>query len=157
MIRRLLRLATVVAIWATVCGGSQYSQGQDSQGQDVSGRGGVVSQEPVQAGAWGGNGQVCRPWEYGNPDLFYNFYVPNNCGGVPAAMYVAPLPVPQFVGHTYYTYQPLMPHEFMYKHHRTYRNYYDGGRGIDRTAVIWYCNPVVSVLKDARQAIKLPR
>ena len=156
MIRRLLRLATVVAVWGTVCGGSPYGRGQEPSGD-----GAVVSETPVRAhfcAHFGdGNGQVCRPWEYGNPDLFYNFYVPNNCGGVPAAMYVAPLPVPQFVGHAYYTYQPLMPHEFMYKHYRTYRNYYDGGRGIDRTMAIWYCNPVVSVLKDARQAIKLPR
>ena len=36
----------------------------------------------------------CRPWEYGRPDLFYNFYVPNNCGGAPAALYIAPRPVP---------------------------------------------------------------
>jgi hypothetical protein len=100
---------------------------------------------------------ACRPWEYGNPALFYNFYAPNNCGGAPAAMYVAPYPVPQFVGHTYYTYQPLMPHEFMYPHARTYRNYYDEGRGINRTKVHWYSNPVVTVLKDVRQAVKIPR
>jgi hypothetical protein len=53
-------------------------------------------------------------------------------------MYVAPRPVPANVGHTYITYQPLMPHEFMYKHHRTYHQYYDGGRGLTRAKVIWW-------------------
>ncbi len=62
-------------------------------------------------------------------DLFYNYYYPN-CpgavaagGGVPVQMYPCPLPVPQRVGHTYITYQPLLPHEFMYPHSRTYHRY----------------------------------
>ena len=66
-----------------------------------------------------GNQMVeCRPYEYGNPDLFYNFYVPPNCGGMGAAMYQAPQAVPPLVGQTYYTYQPLMPHEHMYEHNK---------------------------------------
>jgi hypothetical protein len=96
-------------------------------------------------------------WEYGRPDLFYNFYAPNNCGGAPAQLYVAPVPVPPLVGHTYYTYQPLMPHEFMYPHHRTYRNVYDGGRGMTRAKVTWSCDPVTTTLKGMRNAIRLPR
>lgn len=59
-------------------------------------------------------------------DLFYNYYVGggiNGRGGHPAEMYPSPLPVPDFVGHTYITYQPLMPHEFMYKHKRRYCRY----------------------------------
>lgn len=102
-------------------------------------------------------GSVCRPWEYGNPALFYNFYAPNYCGGVPAQLYIAPRPVPPRVGHTYYTYQPLMPHEFTYPHYRTYRSYYDGGRGMTRTKVHWYSNPVVSAVKGVRNAIRIPR
>ena len=39
------------------------------------------------------------------PDVFYNFYVP---------------PVPAGVGHTWITYPPFMPHEFLYKHRRRY-------------------------------------
>ena len=27
-------------------------------------------------------GFECRPYEYGNPDLFANYYLPPNCGGV---------------------------------------------------------------------------
>ena len=72
-------------------------------------------------------------------DLFYNYYVgPGTCGyGVPAKLYVAPRPTPPWVGHTYMTYQPLMPHEFLYKHHRTYvRNHPDGTA--TRATVLWY-------------------
>ena len=56
----------------------------------------------------------CRPRTYGQPDLFYNYYVPGTCGGVPAAAYIAPVPVPPVVGHTYYTYQPFLPNELLY-------------------------------------------
>ena len=86
----------------------------------------------------------CRPQYYGQPELFYNYYVPGTCGGVPAAMYIAPQPVPALVGHTYYTYQPFMPHELLYQHHRTYYRYYDGGRGLTRTHVSWYRPPLTS-------------
>jgi hypothetical protein len=80
----------------------------------------------------------CREYEYGRPELFYNFYVPPTCGGVGAELYLAPLPVPANVGHTYYTYQPFLPHEFLYKHHRTYHRYYNEGRGLTRTSVHWW-------------------
>ena len=84
------------------------------------------------------NCQNCRPYQYGNPDLFANYYVPGTCGGVPAQMYVAPHPVPPNVMRTYITYQPFMPHEMLYKHHRSYHRYYDGGRGLTRTKVTWW-------------------
>jgi len=80
----------------------------------------------------GGN---CQYRYYGQPDLFYNYYTWNNCGAIPAALYVSPRPVPPHVGHTYITYQPLYPHEFMYTHHRTYHRYYNGGQGLNRTSV----------------------
>ena len=151
MICRLVRLATVVAVLGVVCGWSQWSGAQDL------GDYGTASGGVIQAGAPYGNATTCRPWEYGNPDLFYNYYMPNNCGGVPAPLYVAPYPVPQLVGQSYYTYQPLMPHEFMYPHYRTYHRVYDNGRGLDRTKVVWYSNPVATVVKDIRCAIKIPR
>lgn len=59
------------------------------------------------------------------PDLFYNYYV--GPPGVPAQMYLCPRPTPPLVGHTWITYQPLMPHEFMYKHSRKYYQYYRDG------------------------------
>jgi hypothetical protein len=84
----------------------------------------------------------CRPRTYGQPELFYNYYVPDTCGGVPAAMYLAPQPVPAWVGHTYYTYQPVLPHELLYQHHRTYYRYYDQGRGLTRTHISWTRPPL---------------
>jgi hypothetical protein len=104
-----------------------------------------------------GVGMGCHPWEYGDPALFHNFYAPNNCGGMAASLYIAPRPVPAVVGHTYYTYQPLMPHEFTYPHYRTYRAYYNNGQGMNRTKVVWYCNPVTEILKGAHQALRIPR
>lgn len=87
---------------------------------------------------YAGSTGLCRERAYPQPDLFYNFYVHGPCGGYPAQMYVSPKPVPPHVGHTYITYQPLMPHEFMYKHGRTYHQYYDGGRGLTRAKVKYW-------------------
>jgi len=71
-------------------------------------------------------------------DLFYNYYTnPNMCDPSGAQLYVSPVPVPQQVGHTYITYQPLMPHEFLYKHHRSYYRF-DGMRPVNRTSVFWW-------------------
>lgn len=94
----------------------------------------------------------CVPNTYGDPDLFYNFWVPPGCyaegGGaaatpnsVGAQLYIAPHPVPAYVGHTFYTYQPLMPHEMLYPHSRHYHRYYDEGRGYNRTCVKWSRSP----------------
>lgn len=83
----------------------------------------------------------CVPRMYGNPDLFYNFWVAPTCGGVGAQLYLAPHPIPANVGHTFITYQPLMPHEWLYPHSRTYHRYYDEGRGINRTRVNWTKSP----------------
>jgi hypothetical protein len=75
---------------------------------------------------------------YGQPDLFYNYYAWPSCTGLGAELYISPRPVPPLVGHTYITYQPLMPHEFMYSHHRTYHRYYNGGQGLNRTLVTYH-------------------
>ncbi|OHB72270.1 MAG: hypothetical protein A2V70_10380 [Planctomycetes bacterium RBG_13_63_9] len=72
-----------------------------------------------------------------SPDLFYNFYAsPGVYGGVPAQLYLCPRPTPPLVGHTYVTYQPLMPHEFLHKHCRCYTRIHPGG-GCTKTFVIW--------------------
>lgn len=71
-------------------------------------------------------------------DLFYNYYVPAGPGGAATAeMYPCPRPVPPWVGYTYITYEPLLPHEFLYKHYRTYDRQHPCG-GSTRTRVIWY-------------------
>jgi hypothetical protein len=70
-------------------------------------------------------------------DLFYNYYVPPvGEGSVGAQMYLCPRPTPPLVGHTYITYQPLLPHEMMYPHHRVYKTYHEDAPPT-RTKVRW--------------------
>ena len=69
-------------------------------------------------------------------DLFYNYYTPPE--PVAARLYVSPLPTPPLVGHTYVTYQPLMPHEFLWRHKRVYRHAHPGDGGPTRTKVRWH-------------------
>ena len=75
-------------------------------------------------------------------DLFYNYYVaPVPCGGYGAEgaqLYLSPRPTPPLVGHTYVTYQPLMPHEFLYRHHRTYTRDNGPYAGLTKTHVFWW-------------------
>jgi hypothetical protein len=98
-----------------------------------------------------------RPFtEESHPDVFYNLYVPGN-GGNPAAAYPAPLPTPPIAGHVYYTYQPLMPAEFLYHHHRSYHQYYDQGRGLNRTIVHWYSPPVRTGAQNLYRHFRLAR
>ncbi len=84
-------------------------------------------------------------------DLFYNYYVPPDpYWGLGAQAYVSPRPTPPWVGHTFVTYQPLMPHEFLYQHHRTYwrenpgaghtRVHVSWGSGILDLPYVWGCN-----------------
>ena len=80
------------------------------------------------------------------PDLFYNNYAPQaSCGGQPVSMYPAPHPTPPLVGHTYYTYQPLLPHEFLYPHRRVYHRYYNQNMGLTRTTIVWHKDPIESI------------
>jgi hypothetical protein len=87
------------------------------------------------------DGDYCGPYSY--PDLFYNYYVPPVAcstypGAVGAQLYVSPRPVPPWVGHTYITYQPLLPHEFLYHHHRTYYRGHGPHGGLTKTTVWWH-------------------
>ena len=66
------------------------------------------------------NGGVEAP----TPDVFSNYYYPaipaGAYPGVGAQLYVSPQPVPARVGHTWITYPPFMPHEYLYQHRRRY-------------------------------------
>ena len=102
--------------------------------------------------------QGCLPYSDERPaELFYNFYAPATCGNVPAAMYPSPIQTPRLVGHTHITYQPLMPHEFMYRHHRFYHHYYNNNSALNRTAVFWCGNPIRDAASGIHNAIKIPR
>ncbi len=68
-----------------------------------------------------------------HPDVFYNYYNgPTVYGqGTPAQLYVSPRPTPPLVGHTWISYPPLNPHEFLYHHHRKHYKYHpEGGHTI---------------------------
>jgi len=70
-------------------------------------------------------------------DLFHNYYVPPvGYGSVGAQLYPCPRPTPPLVGHTYITYPPLAPNEFLYKHHRVYRTKHEDAAPT-RTSVRW--------------------
>ncbi len=87
----------------------------------------------AQAGGHGWEGRRYVSEQRPN-DLFYNHYVGPGPSGTTAGMYVSPLPVPANVGHTYTTYQPLMPHEMLYGHKRSYHSHHPGS-GWTRTSV----------------------
>ena len=95
------------------------------------------------AAAWNACAESVQAQDYcgpsSHPDLFYNYYVaPVPCGphgAVGAQLYVSPRPTPPLVGHTYITYQPLLPHEFLYGHHRVYWRDHGPHGGITRTTV----------------------
>lgn len=87
----------------------------------------------VAEAGYGWDGQ--RRISYQDPrDLFYNYYAGPQPSGAAAQMYVSPLPTPAHVGHTWNTYQPLYPHEFMYGHNRAYYTHHTGA-GWTRTKV----------------------
>ena len=72
----------------------------------------------------------------------FSQYTTQGAGSPSAAMYPAPHWSPILGAESYYTYQPLMPHEMMYQHSRNYYNYYDGGykgggQGLVKTSVRW--------------------
>ncbi len=82
---------------------------------------------------------LCRCSQSG--DLFYNYYVPPvGPGSVGAAMYPCPRPTPPLVGHTYVTYPPLSPHEFLYPHKRVYWTMHEDAAPT-RTSVRWGWRP----------------
>ncbi|MEO9590846.1 hypothetical protein [Rhodopirellula bahusiensis] len=96
--------------------------------------------------------------EYGQPDLFYNYYTQGPANAANAQMYVSPVPVPPNVGQTYLTYQPLYPHEMLYWHKDRYHNYYDNGRGMNRTRAIYYSPPVRQAASNFYwNTLRLPR
>jgi len=67
----------------------------------------------------------------------YGYYLQPGPAPLGAQLYPCPRPVPPVVGYTYITYQPFAPHEFLYKHCRTYRVRH-GTDGRTRVFVWWH-------------------
>jgi hypothetical protein len=63
----------------------------------------------------------------------YGYYVqPGGGNGLGASLYPCPRPTPPLVGHTYISYAPLNPHEFLYPHHKRYVQSDCSGRTVTR-------------------------
>lgn len=118
--------------------------------------GGTIEGEVVDGGVVGGG--VAQRRDYGQPDLFYNYYTQGNANSTNAQMYVSPVPVPHNVGHTFGTYQPWYPHHYLYWHKDRYHNYYDNGRGMNRTRATYYSPPVRQAVSNMYwNKLRLPR
>ncbi|MCA9130047.1 MAG: hypothetical protein KDB22_23325 [Planctomycetales bacterium] len=91
------------------------------------------------------------------PQLFANQYTQGFSNQATAQMYVSPQPVPQWVGHTYYTYQPFYPHEMLYQHVDRYHSYYDNGRGLNRTTVHYSAPHFRGFLNGMAKSLAIPR
>ena len=92
----------------------------------------------------------------GTQPLFENYFTKGNANQATAGMYISPIGVPGHVGHTYYTYQPFYPHQYLYQHHDRYHSYYDGGRGLNRTHASYMAPPVRSSVHWLHKSIQLP-
>lgn len=91
------------------------------------------------------------------PHLFANQYTQGYANRATAQMYISPVPVPSWVGHTYYTYEPLYPHEMTYWHTHRYHSYYDGNRGLNRTRVHYFAPPVRTLIQGVHHTLAIPR
>jgi hypothetical protein len=89
--------------------------------------------------------------------LFDNYFTRGYNNQAEAGMYISPIGVPGWVGHTYNTYQPLYPHQYLYQHHDRYHSYYDNGAGLNRTSAKYYAPPVRTAGKRVYKMIELPR
>ena len=143
MLAKVLRIAALAALaiaaWLAPSGPSfQASGGETAKALTPT----PASDSGAPAILHGGNGAPLA-MDNGGPAPVpapgsYNYYVhPGAAGLVGAQLYVSPRPTPPLVGHTYITYPPLMPHEFLYQHHRVYETY-NPGSGWTRTRVRWH-------------------
>lgn len=74
-------------------------------------------------------------------DIARNQYVPGvpcgDAGAIGASLYVSPRPVPPMVGHTFITYEGMMPDQLLYQHHRTYYRPHGPYGGVTKTNINW--------------------
>ncbi len=107
--------------------------------------------------AAGGSNSFGNMLGQGTQPLFDNYFTRGNANSAEAALYMSPIGVPGWVGHTYNTYQPLYPHQFLYQHHDSYHSYYDQGQGLNRTHAKYYAPPVRTAGRKFYKMIEIPR
>ena len=93
----------------------------------------------------------------GYQPLFNNYFTQGASDQADAGLYISPVGVPGNVGHTYNTYQPFWPHEYMNVHTDRYHSYYDNGRGLNRTSAHYYVPPARTAARWAYKKIEIPR
>lgn len=124
----------------------------DSEGTSVAtSEGGTtttVDGEVIVSDETGASGEELPQPASQNP-LFANYYTVPGVPGTPAQLYLSPRPTPPLVGHTYITYPPVMPHEYLYRHRRTYASTNpDGSR--TNVRVRWGYTPFHQVWRTPR-------
>lgn len=94
---------------------------------------------------------------HGTQPVFDNYFTRGYANQAEASLYISPIGVPGWVGHTYNTYQPLNPHHFLYQHKDRYHSYYDNGQGLNRTRAKYYAPPVRTAGKKLYKVLEIPR
>ena len=123
MVYRIISCAVLIA---ACCGTAQMAVAQEPLDYTIQGSSGDGTVQPVYA---------VPPQQI--PTLAYNYYYPApGSGYMPARLYLSPRPVPLHVGYTWITYQPLAPHEFLWRHQRTYYRVHPDG-GVTYTRLNW--------------------
>lgn len=125
-----------------------------AQCNDGSCGGAAAGYSPVSGGYVDSFGQLAGR---GTQPLFDNYFTRGYANQAEAGMYISPIGVPGWVGHTYNTYQPLYPHQFLYAHSDRYHSYYDNGMGLNRTHAKYYSPPVRTAGKRVYKMLEIPR
>mgnify|MGYP003662757736 CR=1 FL=1 len=160
--RIALGLAALIATTAGVATaggyGGEHIVGQQVVSDTASGESYTDDAGDSYVGDMSPDAAGCIGRSYGQPDLFYNYFTQGYCNQTNAQLYLSPGPVPPNVGHTFTTYQPFYPHEYLYWHKNRFHNYYDNGRGMNRTRALYYAPPVKTALSNFYwNKIRLPR
>ncbi len=151
------------ALWMTLGFGLAAVSGNSLFAQCASGScgggGAPMAGSYVPAGMGsGGMDSYANLLGKGTQPLFDNYFTRGNANSAEAGLYMSPSTgIPGWVGHTYNTYQPLYPHQFLYEHQDRYHSYYDGGRGLNRTHASYYAPPVRTAAKRAYKILEIPR
>lgn len=124
------------------CGNVMYADGSGGYSS------GTYYADTASGSQWG--------YRHAQP-LFDNYFTQGSANRADAGMYISPVGVPGWVGHTYVTNQAFYPHQYLYAHHDRYHSYYDQGRGLNRTSAQYYSPPVRTGLQYLNRQLSLPR
>ncbi|MEQ1828107.1 MAG: hypothetical protein ABL921_19260 [Pirellula sp.] len=152
--RQLRKVSTAVLVGVGIGFAANFEN--NAQAQCASGScGGAMAGSYVPGS--GGADSFANMLGKGTQPLFDNYFTRGHANQAEAGLYISPIGVPGWVGHTYNTYQPLYPHQYLYQHHDRYHSYYDQGMGLNRTSAKYYAPPVRTAGKKIYKMIEIPR